>query len=323
MSTTRDPLKRATVEPVLINEAWLKRIKKPPFQRPLRVNDKVKALVEDLKAKDRLDGVLPGILTVGRLNGDHYLLDGQHRVEAFVLSGLAEGYADVRIREFSTIGEMGEEYVELNSQLVKLRPDDILRGLESSHAGLALVRRRCPYIGYDNIRRDAKAPLVSASLALRSWYAAQHDVPKSPSVSSIAMVDELTKDEAERMAEFFQLCHEAWGADHEYARLWSALNLTLCAWLYRRCVTGKFNASTMVLTKDVFRKALTGLSSEAAYLDYLVGRQLTDRDRSPCYARLKACVTRRAETETGKRVKLPMPSWANWSREAKRFGRTA
>ena len=55
----------------------------PPFQRPLQVNAKVLVIAEGIKEDG---GVVPGILTFGMLGGKKYLVDGQHRREAFFRS---------------------------------------------------------------------------------------------------------------------------------------------------------------------------------------------------------------------------------------------
>ncbi len=66
-----------------ITEAWLA----PPFQRPLKINERVRAIALDLRHNG---GVIDGILTLGTIEGDTalYLLDGQHRVAAFRISEL-------------------------------------------------------------------------------------------------------------------------------------------------------------------------------------------------------------------------------------------
>lgn len=320
MSKPKDPIRRATTETVAVNADWLKRLKSPPFQRPLRVNAKVLALAQSLKDRNDLDGCLPGVLTLGRLAGDFYLLDGQHRVEAFKLSELRECYADVRIMDFESMGDMGEEYVTLNSQMVRMRPDDILRGLEGSNAGLALLRRRCGFVGYDMIRRSERAPLISASLVLRAWHGSAREVPASSGMSAVAMAQELTVDEAGALCDFLTICHAAWGSDPEYQRLYGTLNLTLCAWLFRRTVITQFSPSSARLTREQFRSGLGALSADSGYLDYLVGRLMTERDRSPAYGRIKGLFTRRLQG-SGKAMKLPAPSWSAWSRDAVARGR--
>ena len=126
---------RSRSDTLVVTQAVLKSWKLPPFQRPLRENEKVRALVEELKSNG---GVLPGVLTLGHLSKDRstYIVDGQHRLHAFELSELKEVYADVRIIDFDSVDEMGEEFVKLNSSLVRMRPDDVLRGLESAHKPL-------------------------------------------------------------------------------------------------------------------------------------------------------------------------------------------
>src|SRR5687767_8223986 len=155
---------RSTMDTVLLTQEWVKSMAHVPFQRPLRVNEKVSALAEELKCSG---GVIPGVLTIGVIGKERYLVDGQHRVEAFKLSGLRDGYADVRICHFDSMAEMGEEFVNLNSQLVRMRPDDILRGMEGSNIGLTMIRKACEFVGYDMIRRGASAPILSMSTMLR------------------------------------------------------------------------------------------------------------------------------------------------------------
>ena len=51
------------------------------------------------------------------------------------------------------MAEMGDAFVALNSRLVNMRPDDILRGLEGSIPALQEIRASCPFVGYDQIRQ--------------------------------------------------------------------------------------------------------------------------------------------------------------------------
>lgn len=213
--TTRTKLDTIVIDPGSVR-AW----KSPPFQRPLTINAKVKELALNIKQDD---GVIPGVLTLGAIGKEVYLLDGQHRREAFLLSECPRGYADVRYHD------MGEEFVNVNTPLVRLRPDDILRGLESSTQALLILRK--------------------------------------------------------------------------------ALNLTLTAWLYRRLVVAPWSPKTPKLTREMFGKAIGSLSTESAYLEWLVGRNFTDRDRGPAYARMKKILAKRLGAELGKKVFLPNPSW--------------
>ena len=302
---------RSYMDTLMLSPEGVTAWKSPPFQRPLRVNSKVKALVEELKING---GVLPGVLTIGIMGKEKFLIDGQHRVEAFKLSEMGEGYADVRVCYFDDIAEMGQEFVNLNSAIVRLRPDDILRGLEASHAGISIVRKRCPFIGYDYIRRGAASPIVSMSLALRAWFNSAVDTPASSGMATSDLSSSLTEDEAAALSEYFGIIFAAWGKDAEYARLWAGLNMTVTAWMFRRIVLTQYSPNTVRLTKAQFSKCATSLSANGHYLDWLVGRQLCDRDRAPCYSRIKEIFTARLREEMpGKHIRLPGPTWAHGS----------
>src|SRR5262245_36659944 len=104
---------QTTLDTIEIDKNLARAWKAPPFQREVRVNQKVLALVDQLKR----EGVLPGILTLGVLDGETYLVDGQHRRHAFYLADLPLVYADVRTHHFTSMGAMAAEYVRLNSAL--------------------------------------------------------------------------------------------------------------------------------------------------------------------------------------------------------------
>lgn len=299
-----------TVDTIIVTPESIQNWKNPPFQRPLRINDKVRALSEQIKVDG---GVIPGVITIGVLERERYLLDGQHRREAFLMSGCQEGFLDVRVHHFESMADMGEEFVQLNSQLVRMRPDDMLRGLEGTSAGLTYIRQTCRFVGYDMIRRNEKSPLVSMSALLRCWFGASAEVPSSSGMSAAARAQALTLDEAKVCCDFMLIAEKAWGRDPEYQRLWGALNLTLCMWLYRRMVITQYSPKTPKLTKDMFTKCLMSLSASSDYIEWLLGRQLSDRDRSPCYMRIKNIFVKRLEIETGKKSMMPSPSWASHS----------
>ena len=109
--------------------------------------------VQSLVTLLQKDNVIPGTITLGVLDGQVYVVDGQHRIHAFLMTDLPVAYADVRTHYFKTMGDMAKEFVQLNSQLVRMRPDDILKGLEQSNKHMQELRRKCPYVGYDAIRR--------------------------------------------------------------------------------------------------------------------------------------------------------------------------
>ena len=208
---------KTVVDTIMVTPEKVRAWKLPPFQRQLRENRKVLALAEQLKVDG---GVWPGIITLGVFEGETYIIDGQHRGHAFVMSGLTEGYTDVRIHYFNSIADMGDEFVKLNSQLVLLRPDDILRGLEASMPALKTIRDECPFIGYDAVRRSAKAPLVSMSASLRSWRCGVNEIPASSSGESGRVIASgMDETEVRYYCEFMTMAFKAFGRDVEYQRL--------------------------------------------------------------------------------------------------------
>lgn len=298
---------QTVLDTVLITPAIVKQWKIPDFQRPLIVNEKVRAAARKI-AED--GGVVPDVITLGVLESVIYLVDGQHRKEAFLLSDMAEGYADIRTIHFESMQEMSDAFVRLNSTLRNMGPNDILRGLESSRNGLAIIRTACPWVGYDRVRLNESSPLLSMSVVLRCWFSSQPEVPNAASVSAQRLADRITVDEAETLTVFLQSAMRAWGRDIEYQKLWLTLNLTLCAWLYRRIVLNSYSAKTRRLTVDQFTKALMGLSADAEYVDWLTGRKMGINDRAPAYGRIRAIMVKRLEQETGHRYMFPAPAWA-------------
>jgi hypothetical protein len=284
-------------------EGW----KLPEFQRPLMVNAKVRDLADEIAADG---GVVPGILTFGVLDKVKYLIDGRHRRESFLLSGKEEGYADTRTCYFDSMAAMAAEFVRLNSSLVRMKPDDILRGLEASLPQLQRIRKACPFVGYDQVRRSDHSPILSMSVLLRCWEGGKRDVPASSVSRGVVIAQGLQDDDVKELTRFLGCCFKAWGRDYEYQRLWASLNFTLCAWLYRRTVLTAHSGKSIRLTDDLFTKAMMSLSAETQYLDYLVGRHMGDRDRAPAYTRITNICASRIREETGKKAMFPRPAWA-------------
>lgn len=299
---------RSTTDITCVTPEMFKEWKDPEFQRPLRVNAKVQAMVQRIN----LDGVIPDTITVGILKNERFLIDGQHRREAYLIASAAEPtrevFAEIRYMYFDSMAEMGRKYVELNSSLVKQRPDDILRGMEGTSRALQLIRNRCKFIGYDMIRRSLTSPILGMSVLLRCWYGSAAETPSQSSVSAMEIADTFREEEAAQCCEFAQLAERAWGREPEYKRLWGAMNLTLCMWLFRRLVLEPTPEVTK-LTKDQFRLCLTGLSAAGDYIDWILDRKMNERDRAPCYNRIKKIFSARLRAEGIRSVKLPAPPW--------------
>lgn len=308
---------RSIMDTMMITPAGIERWKKPPFQREVRITQKVLEAAEELKKNG---GVISGIITLGKLGADTYLVDGQHRIEAFKLADLSEGIADVRICTFDDMGEMGEEFARLNTQLVRFKTDDILRGLEGTNPHLQRIRKMCPFVGYDNLRhRGAKnVKLVAMSTLIRTWFGSDSDTPNHgpPSGDAARM---LNVENTEEMIRVMTICFEAWGQDEQNFRLWGSLNLALTFWLWRKLVLRQLAISTgrrgglepTTLTAEQFRACLMALSANAQYIEWLRGRGLRERDRSPAYVRVKSVfVGRIGGMAYGKPI-LPQPDWAS------------
>lgn len=303
---------RSVMDTLLITPAGIERWKKPSFQRELKLTPKVQALVETMKADG---GVVPGIITLGKLDGETYLIDGQHRIEAFKLSGLTEGVADVRICHFETVGEMGEEFTQLNSSLVRMTSDDVLRGLEGINVHLQQLRRKCPFVGYDNIRRNTGSTRVlSMTTAIRTWFGSSSWIPSAgpPSVEAVKLLDDA---ETARLITALTIFFEAWGKAPENFRLWGTLNLSLVYWFWRRLVlkeglpARRGGIPTVTLNAGEFRQCLMSLSANGRYIEWLSGRALRERDRSACYSHIKTIFAGRLGGMGFGRPLLPAPEW--------------
>lgn len=306
---------RSKMETLLVSPQVLEGWALPGFQRELRENEKVRNLSEEIKANG---GFIPGIITLGMLSGDKvtYLLDGQHRRHGALMSGLPEFIVDVRICTFDDMAEMGEEYVQLNSSLVKMRPDDILRGLESSIPALVKIRKACPFVGYDQVRRGVRtgsSTILGMSSAIRFWRQGSFEAPNSGQANSaISIIKGMEASEVDDLIRFLTIAKQAWGDDPEYYRLWAGLNMSLCVWFFHAVVLRKERGvkRSVLLSGDQFRKCMMSVSASSDYVDWLLGRILGERDRAPCYSRLKAIFASRLREDTGSKPLLPHPSWA-------------
>lgn len=310
-STEAEKSTGTTLDTIEVSADLLKSWKLPPFQREIRHNDKLRQIAFQIKEDD---GVIPGVITIGVLSGVRYIVDGQHRREAFLLSECVVGYVDVRVLHFANMAEMGEEFVRLNTPIAKMRPDDILRGLEGVYDSLRLIRKSCPFVGYDYIRRNEKAPVLSMSTAIRCWVGSANEVPRAGGTSVVQMATFLTGEEADEMVQFLNCAIKAWGRDASTQRLWVGLNLILSMWLYRRLVVSPYTpGKTPQLTREQFTKCLMSVSAKTDYVDWLLGRILSTRELSPAYNRIKQIFAERLIHELGLRKKpnLPAPAWAS------------
>jgi hypothetical protein len=304
---------RSMMETLIIDAATLEKWKDPPFQRPLKVNDKVRELSEELK---RNGGIIKGTIEIGIIDAGEeaglYLCDGKHRMQAFVLSGMEECIADVSFKRYDSLADMAIDFVELNTRLVTFQPDDNLRAYEGSSEGLQTIRRLCPFVGYGNIKRNYSSSLLSMSAVLKQWYGSANETPAMGQTRSTDVARMLTVEDAEKIAAFLNTALTAWSRDPAYSRLWLSLNITVCMWMWRRLVLDKErpgNRRYIVLTPEQFKRCLMSLSADQNYLDWLVGRTMSERDRGPAYGRIKALFGARILEDTAQKARFPQPAW--------------
>jgi hypothetical protein len=299
---------------ILTAEVW-ESFERPEFQRNVTVNARLRQIAEELKQT----GVFPGILTIGVFDARQWVIDGQHRGEAFKLSGLGECMADVHYLECASMAEMADEFIDLNSAIVRFGADDVLRAMEQGgSAPLRLIRSECPWVGYGNIRRNPSSPLISMSATIRCWSGSSPDVPSNGGGSAKVLAESMSVDSAKSLARFQKLALASWGTDKQYARLWGQLNMTLSMWMFRRLVLRERTTNftrTIALSDDQYAKCLQALSANSKYLDYLTGRMLNDDHRSPAYDRLRTIMANRLKGENisvgGGKSAMPSPSWAS------------
>jgi hypothetical protein len=256
---------------------------------------------------------------LGKLTGDtaYYVVDGQHRIEAFRLSGMSEIIADIRVVHFDTMAEMADEFVKLNSAIKKISPDDLLRGLAPNIPNLQRIMRECPFVGYAHVRRKSNSgSLINLATLLRCWQASYSEVPNnSNSGRTITQIATgMDNESAGNLIKVLNVMVNAWGRDPEYYKLWGNLNLTICLWLYRRLVLDtvrKGSARVIIMTETQFKQCLMALSADSHYVMWLQGRLLNDRDRSPALQRIKTIWSRRLIEGGTPKPNLPSPNWAS------------
>jgi hypothetical protein len=268
------------------------------------------------------------VISLGRLRSElksaaakFYLIDGQHRREAFLISGIKEAYADVRSNVYETMEEMAQDYLRLNSPISRKTPDDQLRAFMESSPALKLISHQCHYVGYRYIRANPGSPIIGMSAILRRWWASGKESPaiSGGPGSAAEIAHRLTVEEAAEIVRFLKVAYGAWGGDIENARLWGSLNMVLCMWLWRVLVLDTDRTGSrryITLTEEQFKQCLMAASADKPYVDWLLGRNMAERDRAPCYRRLRTVFMTRLPSAGvgdyhGRKVKMPQPAWMN------------
>jgi hypothetical protein len=307
------------METRIVTLAELESWQLPPVQGVFKVNKRVLEYVDELK---RNGGIIGGVITLGRLPNDARLwkVDGCHRTQGAIMSGLTQFFVEIRTIEFQTMGELAEEYVKMNTPLSRKTPNDILRAMEENLPNMRLLHEQCSFIGYDNIRRCVtSSPIIGMAQVLRTWNGAKQETPGGGGQSGgpREIAEEFDARDVEELSSFLNSVYGAWGMDPEYHRLWGSLNLTMCMWLFQQLVLGKREPrkKTIYLTVAQFGRCMMSVSASGDYVDWVRGRQMSERDRSPCYTRLKKIIGMRILEDTGQRPMFPQPAWYSGGRK--------
>lgn len=304
--TTAEKATRTSLDTIVVTPEIVRSWKLPSFQRELRENKKLLEVAAEIKATQ----IIPGTITLGVLDKVIYLIDGQHRRHAFILSAILEAFVDVRYCYFEDESEMAAEFRKVNGRIVNLNPDDTLRAMEKELDTLAKLRRMWPHVGYGHVRQTEKSPVVSMSALLRCWRGSGPETPVAGGMNVIAIAEEMSMDEVDTLLSFLDIAIKAWGKGKDVTKLWGNLNLAICMWLYRRLVITPYSPSTKKVTKEQFQKCLMHVAANAEYCAWLVGRNLRERDRSPTYQRLKGMFAERIQNDQGgEKPRMPAPAW--------------
>lgn len=287
---------------------------RPEFQRPLNLNPDVIEAARDMMREAHGDKermcTIEGTIEFGRYKGVDYLLDGQHRL--FGAYALAAGIkklegttelvtedgsqplfalANVMITPYESMAEMADAFVKLNKKLAPLKPDDLLRGRESSNAYLREIREECPFIGYEKNRFTKATTMISMSAAIRTWFGSGATPSSGPNADrAAALLDEV---QTERIVAFFRACAAAgWvNTDRMNERLWGTLNIGINMWLFRKFVYGTANKikgtrGATALSASQYAECMKDLRNPD-YFKFLGSRSLRFQDRRPTYDYVK------------------------------------
>ena len=307
----RRKTRTAVTETKLLTADDLRSWQIPPVQGIFKVNKKVLGYIEDLKESG---GIIGGVITLGRLPNDPrlWIVDGLHRTSGALVTELLEFIAEVRIIDFPNMGELADEYVKMNTPFRGKRPDDILRAMEENLPCLKLLRAQCDFIGYGNVRRAVTgSPVIGMSQVLKCWFGSKQETPgTSGGINPRGLAEQIDEKDIEQLSAFLNTVYAAWGNDPEYYRLWGALNLTMCMWIYHQLVLKKdIRRKVVMLTVAEFGRCMMSVSAASDYVDWVRGRNMSERDRSPCYTRLRKIMGARITDDTGRRAMFPQPSW--------------
>lgn len=292
-------------EVVVVTVALVNSWERPDFQRMFK---QTKNVVDATNQIGRTEEI-PGTIWIGVWEGRSYVVDGQHRIEAFLGANIAEALASVAFKAFDSYDAMARFYRMINTPLRSFSAQDNLKAAAVEYESLRIIEREATFASWYKPKRNSGKTIQISSM-VRFWGMARSDAPGG-SAQVVAVAAGMNKLAAHRLCVFGSLCHDAWGTDSGYAALWGGLNFPVVLWLYARTVLRDPEPSLRVtrLDQPAFKKALVSLCDES-YVDWLRGRNSLQNFRSPCYNKIKQRFKATLE-KRGERLTLPSPDWAS------------
>ena len=156
-------------------EGWAK----PDFQRPVAENKNLGELAVQIQDQ----GWLLTAIYLGIWMGKTYLVDGQHRMQAFIASGLEQMSVPVITKYYldgaKGLAAMCEDFLRINSHIKNPTANDMLKALEGKNSHIKEIRTNCPFVGYTHLRRTESAPILGMAQAIRALVVSRQEIPGS------------------------------------------------------------------------------------------------------------------------------------------------
>lgn len=302
------------VEKIIITHEIVEGWKKPPFQRPVAIGRNLGKLAVNLQD----DEFLLTTIYLGVLDGVTYIVDGQHRKEAFIASGLRRLVAPVTTRYYpdGTAGltRMCEDFLKINTHVKNPTANDKLRALEPTNPLIGKIREDCPFVGYSGFRRSDSSPIVSMAQAIRALVISAQEAPGSAGRSAVDHAVEMRSSEVNGLKTFLKLAYESWGRDAENKYLWSPMNLTMCLWFFRRMLrspssSGSLGNTTQAQFLDIFFGLMSNRRYRALLQGNKGGRLHDSNTRNPVCRELMKTIKAQLKKDGTKSPYIPKPSW--------------
>jgi hypothetical protein len=288
--------------------AWVR----PPFQRTVSNSKGLRKAANQI----RQDGWLPAVIYLGILDGKTYLVDGHHRIQAFIASGIEKMIVPVIVRYYENgirgLRDMCQDFVLHSRHIRNPTASDMLRALEGVNDHIKKIRAECPFVGYEKFWKGEDSPILPMAHVVRIVVASRIETLGTGTGNAVDRTETLTGAETHRVISFLNSARQAWGCGIETKYLWSPINLILCFWFFQRMVKGPgIKEKQASLTAAQFHNCLHALGTNKAYLNLLIsnrGRQLHIPEvRVPLCKEVMVTFKKRLKGEGTNQYYMPTP----------------